>query len=358
MAHDSKFEITARTIDFGTRIVAVSQIVATGFTRGRPFFAPGLVLIVAALAVGAYDLVLGQGSVALRSGGSTIIWLALIVLGVGIFALVYQHRTLTVALSDGGKIRLSAAHDDFLRSVVARFGEAMRAEAGSALHYRIDMKAETVEILADAGPQTPRNDVIATTELQAFERQAGALNGGAGAPPDWTRGPYAVQHSVPINGAAPHSGNGFDRRNGAAPWPNDAAVGEALQARHPTAGPSFAMTAGGATPVAAASAGALGRGQAPGPGSAQARATQSLPSNPKRELDALVALILRSDIQHKSALLDLLTVVDDHLKNGGTSRADAVAHWQSFSSYAEQYLAAVDGLMPLTKRVGRNFAHA
>lgn len=88
------------------------------------------------------------------------------------------------------------------------------------------------------------------------------------------------------------------------------------------------------------------------------RVASQVVANPKRELDALVAFVVRSDIQHKTALLDLLNVVDDHLKGGATSRGDAVSHWQSFAGYVDQYLGDVDGLLALTRRVGRNFTHA
>ena len=80
------------------------------------------------------------------------------------------------------------------------------------------------------------------------------------------------------------------------------------------------------------------------------------PSNPLRDMEALVDFVRRSDVQHKTALIELLAVVEDYLKGGSTVRDDAVAHWQSFAGYAHQYLAAVDGLLPLTDRAGRPFA--
>ena len=66
---DNTFEITAGTIDFGDRVVAVPQIAFAASQKGRPFKVLGAILIVAALAALGYEAVLGAGLSALKSGG-------------------------------------------------------------------------------------------------------------------------------------------------------------------------------------------------------------------------------------------------------------------------------------------------
>ena len=80
------------------------------------------------------------------------------------------------------------------------------------------------------------------------------------------------------------------------------------------------------------------------------------PSPPLRDREMLLDFVRRSDVQHKAALLELLAVVEDYLKGGGTVREDAASHWLSFSGYVHQYLTSVEGLVPLTDRAGRPFA--
>ena len=75
-----------------------------------------------------------------------------------------------------------------------------------------------------------------------------------------------------------------------------------------------------------------------------------------RDFQMLMDLVRRSELQHKTALLELLAVVEDYLKGGGTVQEDAVAHWRSFADYVHEYLTEIDGLAPLTDRVGRPFA--
>ena len=73
-----------------------------------------------------------------------------------------------------------------------------------------------------------------------------------------------------------------------------------------------------------------------------------------RDLAQLIDFILRSEIQHKDTLLELLRVVEDHEMGGRTSREDALAHWKSFSDYVIQYLTGVDGLPVLTAQTARS----
>jgi len=365
MAGQGPIEITARTLDFGARVVAVGHITSVTYTRGRPFMGPGLALIALALAGIGYEVALSKGLAAIQAGGSTAIWLGLVALGVGVFALVYQRRRLVIACADGGKISLPVGREEFAKAFVARLGEAMRADLNAPLHYRVDPKAETIEIL------TPADLTLPALAPDRPELRSEGPNGAMGLP--MAGGRHASQTPVRGNGALPHEWPASVRSNGhgapvgtsgtftansrgpaqsepAAAWPPHAGTPDS-RIGWPAEGPPFATPlAGGASPKGAATA-------THGQPHAEARPSQQPAgaTSPRRELDALIALVTRADIPHKRALLDLLAVVDDHLKGGRTERADAVAHWQSFASYVDQYLTGVEGLQALTRRVGRTF---
>ena len=118
---DNTFEITARTIDFGDRVVAVPQLTFAASRKGRPFKMLGIVVIAVALAGIGYEAVLGAGLSTLKSGGSTRIWATFVLAGLGIFGLVYQKRALVIGLSDGSKIHLNGGSSAFQQRVVGCF---------------------------------------------------------------------------------------------------------------------------------------------------------------------------------------------------------------------------------------------
>lgn len=339
---DNTFEITARTIDFGDRVVAVPQLTFAASRKGRPFKMLGIVVIAVALAGIGYEAVLGAGLSALKSGGSTRIWATFVLAGLGIFGLVYQKRALVIGLSDGSKIHLNGGSSAFQQRVVGCIGAAMREERmrqedQAPYNVAVDMQAETIEGARETPPHagtTARQHAPAQSRLPAQATaprsipQQGSLPPGAhpneGMPP---AGHYRNGHHAPLDT--------LEARLGARASP-------AHRTGPPVHGPIEVPRTGEA------------------PGWSHASPTHARParepSNPIRDLEALTLFVRQSDIQHKAALLDLLTIVDDYLKGGGTVREDAVAHWQSFSGYVHQYLASVDGLVPLTDRAGRPFA--
>lgn len=321
--NEAKFQITAAVIEFGERVVAMRQVTFAACRRGYPFRWPGAVMLLVALAGIGWEAWLGNGLAALKSGGSSRLWAAFVLAGVAVFALVYQRRLLVIGLSDGSKIRLRGGSNEFQERVVACIGEALRTPLPAPFHATIDMQAQTIE--AGRGPGAavftgePR---VATGPPAGAPRTrqpaAAPLANGhadparslpherpAGIPPGYVHNGHAP-HDAPANSGAP-----------------GAAAGEAM--------PRIVPQQAGSRPVRE-------------------------PSNPLRDMEALVDFVRRSDVQHKTALIELLAVVEDYLKGGSTVRDDAVAHWQSFAGYAHQYLAAVDGLLPLTDRAGRPFA--
>lgn len=341
--NDNTFEITARTIDFGDRVVAVSHIAFAASQKGRPFKVLGVFLIAVAIAGIGYEALLGAGISTLNSGGSSRIWATFVLAGLGIFGLVYQRRALVIGLSDSSKIHLSGGSSAFQQRVVGCIGEAMAADAmrvdnadnGPPFHVAIDMQAEIIE-------GAPEAVVHATTVERQHPPAQTHIPAQAAIPPT------LPQQATQPPGAQPHAHmSGAPYRNGRhAPLDT---LETRLNPNNPTlrAGPP----SNGAIEVPRV-------GDPPSwPNSSMGGARPARePSNPIRDLEALTLFVKQSDIQHKVALLDLLTVVDDYLKGGGTIREDAVAHWQSFAGYVHQYLASIDGLVPLTDRAGRPFA--
>ncbi len=332
-----KLEITPKLIDLGDEIIAVGHIARASCVSGHPFRLAGAGVVALALAAIAYEMALGKGLGAIKSGGSTPIWMALVAAGLGIFATVYQRRGLTIATSDGRTILLSGARDAFLREVVARIGEAIVAAPGDRLHYVVDLKAGTVRpVMTATGGSSDAADMHGSFALPQHQHPAAAAT--PVQPHDPVPSAVAAAGwggAAPVNGQPAHlppardpiviSGRQAEPHWASAQWPAAPATGESFS----HGGPHL-----NGRPVAAPQA-------------------QAAPPS-RRELEALIALVMRANIQHKAALLDLLNVVDDHLKGGQTDGVDARAHWESFSGYVEQYLSDVDGLLPMTRRVGRS----
>ena len=155
MAHsEAKFQITAGVIDFGERVVAMRQVAFAACSRGYPFRWPGAVLLLLATAGIGWEVLLGDGLAALKSGGSTKLWVAFVLAGVAIFGLVFQRRLLVIGLSDGSKIQLRGGNNEFQERVVACIGEALRAATGAPFHATIDMVAQSIEASAGAATST------------------------------------------------------------------------------------------------------------------------------------------------------------------------------------------------------------
>lgn len=388
-------DITAETVSVSDGIFAVRHIASIAGGRTRPYRWPGVALMLVAILVLAYESILGGGLSTIQTGGSTMIWLALITSAFGIFGQVFQRRQIVVSMADGGKLRLNAARDDFARQVVVRFGEAMRAPPGARLHYRIDTKAETIEILSaaepapaaaapaaglpPAGPLVPPAWGMAQPPQGAAQSHPTGQGHPSGVPPGANGarpaapGPLATlpghamagggRPDVPWNGpqpvgvpvhdfAQPGSAGTGSLNGRIASLPRDGAAWPPHANGHGANG--YAMTPPGGSGAHLANGGP-GYG-APGPQPYRNGAVTGPPTaspGPRREVDAVIAFVTRSEIQHKQALLDLLVVVEDHVKGGGTSRDDALSNWQSFAGYVEQYLGNVEGLLGLTHRAGR-----
>lgn len=339
-----KLEITPKLIDLGDEVIAVGHIARASCVSGHPFRLAGAGGVLLAVAAIGYEFALGKGLGAINAGGSTPIWLALVAAGIGIFATVYQRRALTIATSDGRTLVIPGARDAFLREVVARIGEAISARPGEHLHYVVDLKAGTVRpVLGGANPPAeirdlhgpaavPQSQVAASIGVPVAQREPAAGEAPAGG---W-------------NGAAPMNGQASQHL----PHARDAIVVPNRPQQAHWASAQWTAAADEGDPFAN---GPQPNGAVPsGPHGAAAVATAAVSPLPRREFDALIALVMRSNIQHKAALLDLLNVVDDHMKGGQTGPEDARAHWQSFSGYVEQYLVDVEGLVPMTRRVGRS----
>ncbi len=351
------FEINRDIIDFGDRIVAVRQIASAGCRRSHPVRLAGLGLMVFALAGLAYEAAMNDGMAALRTGGSTKLWLAFVLAGIAVFAIVYQRRALVIALADGSKIRLQGGTNDFQERVVACIGDAMKSSPDETFRVVVDLRAQTIGNFGLAGheaashptaaPRSPPSQTSAHTNTQP---QARTIDGADVSPTTRLRPHYPGQQYPAQFPASGESANGLAHEpiktrspmpvpGTVSGWPTHTAI-VPTDAAPVTHGAHSVGVSGPITPTD------------PHP----ALRPQRDASNPLRDMDTLIDFVRRSDIQHKSALLELLAVAQDYLQGGATVRDDAIAHWQSFSGYVHQYLVTVDGLLLLTERAGRPFA--
>lgn len=378
-----RFEITPNVIDFGTRIIAVRHIAGIEVRRSRPFMLLGLVLMLVGGVLIGVEIV-QDGTAALLKGGSTRIWVALVAAGLGIFAQVYQRRGLLISLSDRSRIRIDASRDDFLQGTIERLSEAMRAGPTARFHYAVDARAQTIEdlvvdTLSEAALRARPN--VASSQAPPTPIVHTAPGGSA------PLGKLAAQHSysassVPPFSAPSSSGTGISNRprpslNGttqdvsAGPPPSsqrnsyvNGAGNSPVTARTPqsTQGPpsdGLSPSQFAAIDNASASQGtAYGsetKGAVPHGMASARRASVGVSAGIGHDLDALMEFVRRADVQHKDALLNLLSVVDDYAKGGPTLQDDAFDHWRSFAGYVTQYLSNIYGLQELTERAGRRF---
>lgn len=361
---DTTFEINRDIIDFGDRVVAVRQIASVGCRRSHPLRLLGVALLLAACAGLAYEAVMTDGLAALRSGGSSKIWLMFVLAGIAVFAIVYQRRALVIALADGSKIRLHGGNNDFQERVVSCIGDAMKAGPGETFTVAVDVRAQTIGSPGATGEPGP--------QAQTASRQPPMQppTDRAGAAPQARMWPPQAAAVGPANGLAhPQIGATHNGAGGYGPSGSG----------YPAKGPDPAVNAhdtrsemmpAGLAPGWSPDPGAPTNGAFPGnPGSGATDMNTSRgdahpaglrplrdASNPLRDMETLVEFVRRTDIQHKSALLELLGVAHDYLQGGSTGRDEAIAHWHSFSDYVHRYLATVDGLAPLTDRASHPFA--
>ena len=367
---ETTFEISRDIIEFGDRVVAVRQVVFAGCRHSHPWRPVGVGLLMLSIAGFAYETAMVDGLTTLKAGGSTKLWLAFVLAGISVFAIVYQRRALVLALADGSKIRLQGGSNEFQERVVACIGDAIKAAPGAAFHVSVDLRAQTIDGLGysdqDAGAQATavtrqphtqataqartidRTDVTANTRMRLQQTaSAGPANGRSLEPMGVTRNEperHAPAGHAPGTNGYPHVVGGIDGRN------DTSGPGMAPAWLPQVATTSIDTFPGGQHPPLAGHSGTHSAAQQAG-----VRPLRDA-SNPLRDMETLIDFVRRSDIQHKAALLDLLGVAQDYLQGGATVRDDAIAHWHSFSAYVHQYLAAVDGLVPLTERASRPFA--
>jgi hypothetical protein len=297
----SRLEISPRIIDFGgAKIIQTSHVVAVSLIAARPYrrLARLLVLVGGVVAVGAGLHAAGLQSRQLPTIGLKELAIAgvcaVVLLAVGLGLYWLTRSELRIALSDGDKLRLSSGNRQFMLDVMHALRDVLAAERHVPLRYIVNVAGEKVE------------------------------GGRIFAPP------------MEVGGHGP--GAQLAMRIAQRPPPHE---------QRPAL-PRQNVVNGGHRQVAAseASNGAAKTAFAP-------QAVPPLPAESPHDLDSLVDLVARSSVQHRDTLLQLLRVVDDHVKGGRTGRDDALAHWKSFSDYAKGYLGDVQGLLPLTDRVQR-----
>lgn len=373
-----RLEITPDLLDLGTAVVRLDKIASVGRAEQRPLRLLGIGLILIAVLLVGFEVVFNLAAFSLKTKGSLKIWAACGAAGVGVFCVVYARRCLAITLVGGSRIMLRIASLSFADELLDALRRALSLKPGATFHVIADL---TQEKLTETEPEhvgAPRFEAGHPGHLAPsnLPHQRAALGGSPGMPGP-ASGPAPMsgaggawippQHGVgePPRPAVhaefhPHAlgrpGLGGPSSNG-----NVAAAGAGMPARQGPTGPA-AHAAGGRGPMPI-------NGAYPGPASAHA----PMPANQQptfaappgmggrphapagnRDLAQLIDFILRSEIQHKDTLLELLRVVEDHEMGGRTSREDALAHWKSFSDYVIQYLTGVDGLPALTAQTARS----
>jgi hypothetical protein len=329
-------DITARTIDLGSSVLNVAHVTRAGMVVRHPLRLVGVISFVLAGAVLAADLIYLGNKITLPPKGSLLLWSASGLAALGTFMLAYATRRFVISLSDGGKVVLPTMDTQFAEAVTGCIRECMAPEqAATPPNYRIDLTARTITPRAAPVTARPASEAMPT---QGWNGNPATLHPAA----------MAMEQA-----GSHHSADGIRQLNGAQQSPPAQGTSnlerdlvrrlEALQPAGPPAnGAPYANGAG--VPMR--------NGPRATPGQFPARGPQI------EELGQLIQYVMRANLQHKEALLDLLRVVEDHQKGGATTREDAEAHWQSFSEYVFQYLAGYDDLPVLTDRVGRSLGVA
>ncbi len=343
-----KLDISPKVLDLGGRLVQVQHVSIAGFATSHPLRPLGVALLAGALYLIGSEAALGTQAFALKTGGSFKLWLGFGATGLAIFSFIYSRRQLLLRASDGTSFALQVPDDKFAATVLGHIREAIEAPAGSTLRYVIDLKAGTV---ATGGAASTSVAPVARDQFHApVPPSMSAPQPIAMANEPYRNRPTASQPMTatpaPLNGTYgghPMNGtmNGAGPANGHAPGP--------MAHSGPNAGFGHPM-AHRMTPAAQPQPHAS-------PYGAQTMAAHATPLrvDPAREMADLIELVSRSTVQHKDALVDLLKVVEDHVRGGPTIRDDAVSHWKSFSEYVHQYLGNTDGLGAATERFGRQF---
>ncbi len=349
-APNAKLQITPKVIDLGDKVIQMTHVTSAGHGTTHPLRPAGLLLILTAAGLIGFEAVTrGAAAFVLKGGGSLYLWLGFAAAGVGLFLTLYARRLLIIRTADGARTTLPSGDDTASAAVVSRIRDAMEA-AGSP-------------VVGERGRTQPLAIGMAAPDAAHGARNGGERSLPATAAPAQIASPPA--YTQPLGGArrpAEAHANGYAGPGGYANGTGRADAGLTAEtggivARRATTQPAAqrgpqdlpAMQAGGAMPSRSALPSTYTEALAP-PAAAPAAAQRD---DGGLELQALMERVRRADVQHKDALLDLLKVVDEHLR-GRASREDAVAHWRSFADYVMQYLADVDGMMAHTERFGRH----
>ncbi|MFM9938489.1 MAG: DUF6232 family protein [Hyphomicrobiaceae bacterium] len=386
-----RLDITPDLLDLGTMVVRLNQITSVGRAERRPLRWLGVVLMVVAVLLIGFEAIFNLMAFSLKTKGSVKIWAACGAAGIGLFSLVYAQRCLAITLTGGNRIMLRVSGQAFSDQLLDELRRAMRAKPGAGYHVVADLVAEKITEQHDDEASVP---ALALPHLSGPGHDRGmpgsqplrASNGSGanGAPygmPPGANGAiaYADPAVVAYPEFLPHIGgrmppgasagaNGAMAPAGHGPAPHYGGPPRSAAMPMPYGAPPSGSQSRGQFPVNGAAPGprehmvampptfaapAVGPGIGPGSANGMGAPRPAMPSG-NRELAQLIDFIVRSEIQHKDALLELLRVVEDHELGGRTSRDEALAHWQSFSEYVVQYLAGVDGLPLLTAQAARS----
>ncbi|MEZ5924940.1 MAG: hypothetical protein R3D57_11225 [Hyphomicrobiaceae bacterium] len=295
----SRMDITARIIDFGDRIIQLSQVVSVCIGTVHPLrpFARWPALLAGALGlleVARFFTELGGPAAQILSGISAM---ALISATVATALYLYSVRLLIISTSDGMPAWIRTKDLTFLQLVLEKIRLALTTHDAN-FRVSIDLDARTIDADdSDIGTAPPSFGAL---------RAVPEPDSRAWTMPSETAPALAALATLPEHDVAPIA-------NGAPRSTPKSAFAEALQREvGPTARPS---------------------------------------TNGKTEVEEIIQLIAAASIPHKSELNALLAPVRDHVAGGRTNRTDARRNWQLFHDYAREYLSDVDGLAECCGRV-------
>lgn len=148
----ARIELTPRAIDFGNRVVLVSQITSFGVVERRPFLPLAVVLAIAAVLMAGYAISIGARPLAVNTGGSGFLWAACVAGALGLFGGIYTTRRLIIATSDGAKIAMPAGKDGSHAALMEHLRRILLADPKS--NQRASIDPATGELIDDPVVET------------------------------------------------------------------------------------------------------------------------------------------------------------------------------------------------------------
>jgi hypothetical protein len=347
-----KLEITPRIIDFGDRIIQLSQVssIVVDFVypwRGAAFVAFVVALVAFTPGNPVAELFWLMG---LPSGA-----LAILAALIGLYLLYLRDEFLLITTSDGRRLQISAKRD-LLLAILDRVRDAMLFEPGRDVRYIVNLNAEKIEIGTLLDQRTA--SVVKSPGATAVAGDVGGMGGfsNGAAPPGRANGagrPVDVRVQQSPNGATAFHMDGGTTGGGP---PRGAGRNGPDNGAASSAQPTFAASQMGATApsnIRTASVTGSPGGIAVAGDANHARMSTSVEVVAASEISALVDLITRQEIAHKAELVKLLQTVQSHLHAGPHQRAEAERGWRAFSDYAGRYLGHLDGVLSVVERIGR-----